>query len=665
MLFTKKIKIWQKVLVIAVVFSIPIIITLYTVVKGLSDSIAYSYNELKATEYFTAVYQLMEKMQNQRAILSLIDKGASDKDNLFKNEVAIDDTFEILTSIDNKYGEQLKTTQRLKEMKQKWSSLKSSKSKTNAFEISVAYSNFIEEYLIPFIHVIANISEISLDPLNDGYSIFDSLTRVVTNLTITLDNVRAYTIDLIKNANDKASEKEKKASNLNSQESTKYNFDQLAKGSSEVAFGLKENHSNDDPSVRGKNMLNFFINQVRINLDYLKYNFEWTFSASPTAASAMKESFDHAVSEITNFIEYYDKAVNKGFENFDVSEFSEQATKAINTLYEFIKKEIQTLDSIFYDRISSAKFQRTTILVESGVMIAIAILFCYFVIQEIRVVMNVIQDSSAKLVSSIEGITTSTGQMAKDVIATSHSISEVSISAEEMVQTSKITIEQANSVLDNAEKVDKISEIGRKSTDDTIAGINHIQTQVNSIASNMVRLNNLSQSIGSIVESVEELASQSNLLAFNATLEAVKAGEQGKGFDVVCQEINRLAKQSKQSIEHIRMILDDVKNAIHDAFISTNVGKETVVEGVKQSLAAGQSFSNLSNSLMDSKQNAKQIVIQSKQQFVGIEQLMSAIQQIKQSSGHNAESVKSLEDAIKILNNISTVLNDVMNSYRR
>ena len=103
------------------------------------------------------------------------------------------------------------------------------------------------------------------------------------------------------------------------------------------------------------------------------------------------------------------------------------------------------------------------------------------------------------------------------------------------------------------------------------------------IADSIVRLSEQSIAIGEIISSVGDLASQSNLLAVNASIEAAKAGEHGKGFAVVAQEVRSLAEQSKESTEQIRRILNDIQKAISSAVMATEQGGKTVENSVLQS----------------------------------------------------------------------------------
>lgn len=615
MQFLRMFKNWHKVLIIAIGFSIPIILTLNKVVQDQGASIAYSYDELKATEYYSQVYRLLQQVQNYRVLSSLSRKNPNAIARLNKTDSEIDTTFFKLEEVDKKYGEQLKTTELLKNLRRNWKELKEISLKQSPVEMAQIYNKFINESIIPLIYVISNNSAISLDPLTDGYSMFDTLTRVILGLIESLSNMQDYGINLI------------------------------AKGKIDDA---------------DKILMSVLLSQAQSNLNYLKSNFEWTSNVSPQSGAALQKSFDTTLEDIYNFFDFFENSLIKGnIENLKASVFSDTATKALNSIFLFVKDEINALDSIFLERIRITQKQRTTVLIESGIMIAIAILFCFSVIREIKYVMSAIRNSSTHLVTTIDEIANTAKGMTKDIIKTSQSITDVSITGKQLVDTAQQSIDKASSVLDTAEKVENIALIGRKSTDDTIVGINNIQTQVNSIAENMIRLNKQSGVIGSIITSIEELARQTSLLAINVSLESAKSGKESKSFGVIAQEVNRLALLSKESIERMRAVLDDIINDIRSAVFTTDRGKESVAEGVKQSLLAGESFTKLSKSIVDARDAGSQIVKVSQQQFLGIEQLMAAVQNIKQASDKNSEEVKALEKVIQTLNNVSLVLKDM------
>src|SRR6202040_2836592 len=112
-------------------------------------------------------------------------------------------------------------------------------------------------------------------------------------------------------------------------------------------------------------------------------------------------------------------------------------------------------------------------------------------------------------------------------------------------------------------------------------------------------LSEQSQTIGQIIAPVEDLAAQSNLLAVNAAIEAAKAGEYGRGFGVVAQEVKSLAEQSRQATNQVRTILSDIQKATTTAVLATEQGTKAVEVGARQTEVAGESIQALTASVGD------------------------------------------------------------------
>ncbi|MGA9368121.1 MAG: CHASE3 domain-containing protein, partial [Steroidobacteraceae bacterium] len=164
-------------------------------------------------------------------------------------------------------------------------------------------------------------------------------------------------------------------------------------------------------------------------------------------------------------------------------------------------------------------------------------------------------EAAAVLGSASSEIVASTAQLASGSSASAAAVSETTATVEEVRQTAHLASQKAKTVADTAQKSAQIAQSGRKSTADVVSGMERIRTQMEAIAESMVRLSEQGQTIGQIIATVEDLAAQSNLLAVNAAIEAAKAGEQGKGFGVVAQEVKSLAEQSRQATDRVRTIL--------------------------------------------------------------------------------------------------------------
>ena len=279
-----------------------------------------------------------------------------------------------------------------------------------------------------------------------------------------------------------------------------------------------------------------------------------------------------------------------------------------------------------------------------------------------RTITRQLSESVAQLSSASAEILATTTQVASSAAETSSAVSQTTATVEEVKQTAQVASQKARYVSDSAQKATQTSQAGRKSVEDAIRGMQRIQEQMETIAESIVRLSEQGQVIGEIIASVNDLAEQSNLLAVNAAIEAAKAGEQGKGFVVVAQEIKSLAEQSKQATAQVRTILTDIQKATGAAVLATEQGSKAVEAGVRQSAEAGDSIRLLTDSVTEAAQAATQIAASSQQQMVGMDQVALAMENIKQASLQNVSGTKQAETAAQNLHELGRTLSVMIGS---
>ena len=268
------------------------------------------------------------------------------------------------------------------------------------------------------------------------------------------------------------------------------------------------------------------------------------------------------------------------------------------------------------------------------------------------------------LASSASEISASTSQVAATAAQTATAINETTTTVEEVKQTAQIASEKARHVSDSAQRANTIAASGRKSAEASIDAMTRIQTQMQSIAESIMRLTEQSQAIGEIIAVVSDLAEQSNLLAVNAAIEAAKAGEHGRGFGVVAQEIKTLAEQSKQATAQIRTILNDIQKATSAAVMTTEQGSKAVEAGSHQTTEAGESIRQLADSINEAAHSATQIAASSQQQLAGMDQVAIAMDSIRQASEQNVTGTKQTESAARNLQNLGVRLKQLLEQYQ-
>lgn len=242
-------------------------------------------------------------------------------------------------------------------------------------------------------------------------------------------------------------------------------------------------------------------------------------------------------------------------------------------------------------------------------------------------------------------------------------INEITSTINEIKQTSQQALEKAQAVIDVAERSVEASKVGGRAVEQSIEGMHKIKEQVESIAERILALSEQTQQIGEIIATVNDIAEQSKLLALNASIEAAKAGEHGKGFAVVSMEIRNLAEQSKQATVQVRKILGEIQKATNSAVIVTEEGSKRVETGVELANSAGVNIHQLTEAIEESARMAKQIAASAKQQSIGMEQVSVAMASINRASIENVKSIKQTEQVSRSLGALTGQINKLIEEF--
>ncbi len=261
-------------------------------------------------------------------------------------------------------------------------------------------------------------------------------------------------------------------------------------------------------------------------------------------------------------------------------------------------------------------------------------------------------------------ILASTQQQAAGTAEQAAAVQQANATMTELSQSGAQISERAKQVATAAEAVSSSGASGLQAVRDTNRTMDGIREQAEAVAENVIRLSEKTQAVGDIISSVNDIAEQSHLLALNAAIQAAAAGEHGRSFSVVANEMKNLAAQSKQATVQVRSILSEIQKGINTSVMLTEEAVKRADSGRQQSQVADRTIRQLADNLEESIRAFQQIVAGSGQQQIGFEQVTQAFRNIGIASQETANSTRQSEKAAANLSALAQQLRSVVGRYR-
>ena len=276
--------------------------------------------------------------------------------------------------------------------------------------------------------------------------------------------------------------------------------------------------------------------------------------------------------------------------------------------------------------------------------------------QQLESQLAALQSGAQTLGSSLDQLGRFLTDLTVSSSETASSVSQTATTVEEVKQTAYRAHRQAQEISEGSQQTAHVAKAGESSVEEAIEGMQRVRDRLGDIAQSVLKVGEQNQAISEITVTVSDLAEQSNLLAINAAIEAAKAGQAGKGFGVVAQEVRNLAEQSKRATAQIHTILSDTQRAVNAAVLVTEQGTKAAELGVHQSLQAGESIRVLAKNITEAAKTMGQIATSSQQQLLGMDQVASAMESIRKITNHNVNGIRQLETTARNLQHVGQTL---------
>ena len=647
------------------VILIPLVVLNTMLVSSIDDTVDFLKNEQQGLAYLKVARLPIEHIQQHRGMTSAYLNGNKEfHDRILQKRGDVEKHLASLGEIDKKLGSAMATGNRMQAILSQWNTIKGNSLSAAPGDNIKAHGALIAD-ILGLMSQVADTSEITLDPTLDSYYLGDALINRLTNLTENMGKARAVGSGAAAAGKFTPAAYTKLA--VLTENIKNYNND-LSKGLA-AAFDF-------NPEL--KKVLG---DQVRANNDAIK---------------KMETMLREDLLDIGAITISSDTVFNT-------------ATQAISKTYALFDAIVPVLDGLFAERITSNQSDEISeIAISVLVVLIIAYLFAglYFSVNESvqrmhnatqqlaggeltarvnltsRDEMNDIAHSFNQMAEgfsdTVQGIMASSAQLA----AASEEMSAVTLQTSQGIQNQQSQTDQLATAMNEmaatvqevarhaveaagaASKANDESANGRQVVNDAVNTIDALSEAISRAAEAIQRVETDSDRIGSVLDVIRGIADQTNLLALNAAIEAARAGEQGRGFAVVADEVRTLAGRTQSSTQEIQQMIESLQTGSKEAVQLMEQSREQAQSGVEQTAKAGDALTAIADEVVRINDMNTQIASAAEEQGAVAEEINRNVVTINQVGDESAQGAEQTARASEDLAKLATDLQQMVAQFK-
>lgn len=617
-----KLNISTKLAIVAIALVFPIVTLLYLLVQEKNIAIDFGVKEYYGDQYLRPLRKIQEQL-GQEKILVQRNKLMGERNDLGTVQSALDAGLKDLEAVERAHGPEKgfkESGALITKFKKSWEALKPQAAELPLAANLKAHDELMAEFRALYVHI-GDYSNLILDPDLDSYYLMDVTLIKFPNL---MDNF--------------------------------YQMQMLVE-----KVLAKHQMSADD-----KTQLTVLAGLVRADIAALRSDHDVTYKN--TKDETIKPSIEpNVVASQTAFrtvMNFVDNLLATNDSKASVAQFAPLALNANNKAYSMFDTTIDGEDKLIQARLNRFEANRNfTVTWVSIVTLVFLGLGAYFILGIIRNINRLKQaahdvtsgqmDISVSIASkdelgdlghSFNGMVASIREsndraedqnrlVEEDRVRLQMIVEEITTEISSIQQNSEIVTDNARIVAETATEASGISSEGEEAVQESISGVERIKEQIESVAAKILELSSQTQAIGNIISTVDDIAKQSKFLAFNASIEASKVGEYGKGFAIVANEIKNLSEESKEATKKIGEILSEIQGLTNTSVMLAEDATKLADSGYQLSTTAGETINKLTYSIQNSAEAAFQITSSAMEQQSSLEQLVTTLQKTLATTG--------------------------------
>ncbi|WP_313037909.1 methyl-accepting chemotaxis protein [Stutzerimonas nitrititolerans] len=284
--------------------------------------------------------------------------------------------------------------------------------------------------------------------------------------------------------------------------------------------------------------------------------------------------------------------------------------------------------------------------------------------EKVRRLVSEVAGSTSQVAAAAEEMSTITDEFNRDVAQQRHEIEQVATAMNEMTATVQDVARNAAQAAASAQAADREAQQGQQVVHETVSSIESVSVEVEQTASAIQRLEADSQNISAVLEVIRGVAEQTNLLALNAAIEAARAGEQGRGFAVVADEVRMLASRTQQSTLEIQQVIEQLQSGARNAAEVMHRGRAQVDSSVLQAQQAGSSLTSITSAVASISDMNVQIASAAEQQSAVSDEISQNVVNINQVADRVTEAAGQTAQASSQLAHLAAGLQSLVGQFK-
>ena len=264
-----------------------------------------------------------------------------------------------------------------------------------------------------------------------------------------------------------------------------------------------------------------------------------------------------------------------------------------------------------------------------------------------------IQNGSIEIAAAGGTVQTTASELASGSSQQAAAVVEITATMEELARTAGQIAHNASNQAELSAQAERSGDLGADAVAEALRGVEEVQQRIDTIATRADTLGTRSKEIYRVLELINDIAQETHILSLNATIEAAAAGEHGRRFSVVADEVRRLAQRSRESVESVRALLDEFAGSIRATVVATEEGGKEVVQVLERARAAAAAIEHLRGALTNTARAAREISLATGQQQGASDQVVLTLKEVSQVIQRMAEGLRHFSGTADRLNQLA------------